>query len=213
MSDKQAGNTEQLDFWRGEFGSTYTERNAADAWQLQARVRLWSRIMRAMDGRSPQSILEVGANLGNNLRALSTMCSATFHALEPNPTARERLVDDQVVAPERVLDGFASEIPLDDGAVELAFTSGVLIHIHPDDLAASCGEIYRVSSRYIVCIEYFSDKPEVIPYRGHTDKLFKRDFGGFWMDQHPDLQLLDYGFAWKRMTGLDNLTWWVFEKR
>ena len=99
------------------------------------------------------------------------------------------------------------------GAVDMAFTSGVLIHIHPDQLPASIEEIHRVARRYIVCIEYFSDKPEMIPYRGHDDRLFKRDFGGLYLDRFPDLQLLDYGFAWKRVTGLDNLTWWLFEKR
>ena len=71
---------------------------------------------------------------------------------------------------------------------------------------------YRVTRRYIVCIEYFSDKPEEIPYRGHDGVLFKRDFGGFWIDNFPDLETRDYGFVWKRVTGLDNLTWWVFEK-
>ena len=72
--------------------------------------------------------------------------------------------------------------------------------------------MHRVSSRYIACSEYFSDKPETIPYRGQTDALFKRDFGGMWLDLFPDLKVLDYGFSWKRTTGLDNLTWWMFEK-
>ena len=95
----------------------------------------------------------------------------------------------------------------------MAFTSGVLIHIHPDDLLDSMGEIHRVAKRYVVCIEYFSDKPEMIPYRGHDDRLFKRDFGSYYLDNFPDLSVVDYGFSWKRLTGLDNLTWWVFEKR
>ena len=72
--------------------------------------------------------------------------------------------------------------------------------------------MYRVSNRYIVCIEYFSDKPEEIEYRGQSGMLWKRDFGSFWMEQHPDLKLLDYGFFWRRATGLDNLTWWLWEK-
>ena len=48
---------------------------------------------------------------------------------------------------------------------------------------------------------------------GFRFRLFKRDFGGFWLDNFPDLQVVKYGFSWKRLTGLDNLTWWVFEKR
>ena len=42
--------------------------------------------------------------------------------------------------------------------------------------------------------------------------MFKRDFGGFFLEHFPDWRVLDYGFAWKQLTGLDNLTWWLFEK-
>ncbi len=154
----------------------------------------------------------MGANIGNNLRALSRITGAELFALEPNQSARERLERDRVVDSSRILNGHASDMEMADGSVDLAFTSGVMIHIHPDHLAAACREMHRVTRRYVVCIEYFADTPQQIPYRGHDEKLFKRDFGGFWLDRHPDLRLLDYGFAWKRVTGLDNVTWWVFEK-
>jgi len=204
--------TVQAQFWRGEFGDTYAGRNAATHEQLRARVAMWAKILDTVAGKPPASILEVGSNIGNNLRALRTLTGAELYALEPNQQARETLVRDQVVPADHVLEGIATHIGLRDGAVDLAFTSGVLIHIHPDDLLASCQEIHRVARRYIVCVEYFSDKAEVIPYRGHMDRLFKRDFGGFWLDHFADLRVVDYGFLWKRLTGLDNLTWWVFEK-
>ena len=92
-------------------------------------------------------------------------------------------------------------------------TSGVLVHIHPDNLLPSCKEIYRCSTRWIGCIEYFADKPETVPYRGNNDQLFKRDFGSLWLDNFPDLRTVAYGFAWRRLTGLDNVNWWLFEKR
>lgn len=205
--------TAQLEFWRGEFGNTYIERNAASAEHLRARVAMWAKIMNVTVGAPPTSILEIGANIGNNLRALHMLTGAELYALEPNRQARERLVEDGVVPAANALDGLAAKIDLGDGSVDMAFTSGVLIHIHPDDLLASCTEIHRVARRYVVCVEYFSDKPEAIPYRGHSDKLFKRDFGGYWLDNFPDLQVRDYGFSWKRLTGLDNLTWWLFEKQ
>jgi pseudaminic acid biosynthesis-associated methylase len=161
----------------------------------------------------PQSILEVGANLGVNLRALRTVTSARLHAVEPNDKARNILLRDQVVAAADLKSSVASAIDLPDRAVDLTFTSGVLIHIHPDQLLESLTEIHRCSARWIACIEYFSDKPEMIPYRGHDDRLFKRDFGSYWLDNFTDLRPVACGFAWKRLTGLDNLTWWLFEKR
>ena len=204
--------TEQLKFWRGEFGDAYTDRNATDPELLRARVAIWAPIMAKFVGAPPRSILEVGANVGNNLRALRQLTDAEFFALEPNAKARDVLIEDGLLPAANVHDGLAAAIDLPDHAVDLAFTSGVLIHIHPDDLEASCREIHRVSRRYIACIEYFADKPEEIEYRGHAERLFKRDFGGYWLDLFPELETVAYGFVWKRLTGLDNLTWWVFRK-
>ena len=107
-------------------------------------------------------------------------------------------------------DGF--DLPFEGNSMDMAFTCGVLIHVHPDDLFSFCSEIYRVSGRYIGCLEYFSPEPVERRYRGHQGLLFKRDFGSFYLDHWPDLRLLDYGFFWKRVSGFDNVTWWLFEK-
>jgi len=208
-----SGNSEQIEFWRGEFGNHYLERNTADATNIRPRLQLWSQILSRLAGRPPESILEIGANIGINLRTLSLLTGAELWAVEPNDKARARLVEDGVVPQDRAFGGSGADVTLPDASIDLVFTSGVLIHIHPDDLLANCSQMHRVSKRYIGCVEYFSDKPVELKYREHSNKLFKRDFGGFWMDNFPDLQLIDYGFAWKRVTGLDNLTWWIFEKR
>ncbi len=204
--------TPQVDFWRGDFGDAYTDRNVASPEQLQARRAMWAQILSHTLPAPPRSILEIGPNLGINLRALRALTSARLLAVEPNDKARQQLVDDKVVAPSDVRGGAASSIDLPDGVADLVFTSGVLIHIHPDHLEASVREIHRCAARWIGAIEYFADKLEMIPYRGYNDRLFKRDFGGFWLDTFPDLRVRAYGFVWKRVTGLDNLTWWLFEK-
>jgi pseudaminic acid biosynthesis-associated methylase len=205
--------TPQIEFWRSAFGNAYTDRNTASAEQLRARVALWSEILSHTIAAPPASILEIGANLGINLRALRAITGARLYAVEPNDTAREILQRDKVVAAADARGGNAAEIDFPADIADLAFTSGVLIHIHPDCLLPSIAEIHRCARRWIACIEYFSDHPVMIPYRGHDDQLFKRDFGGFWLDNFPNLQVVAYGFAWKRVTGLDNLTWWLFEKR
>src|SRR5262245_30800064 len=180
--------TPQAEFWRGAFGDAYTERNAASVEHLRARVVLWSEILAHTLAAPPASVLEVGANLGINLRALRAVTGARCYALEPNDKARAVLVQDGVVAAEDVRGGVASAIDFPTGVADLVFTSGVLIHIHPDHLRDSIGEIYRCSARWIACIEYFSDRPEMIPYRGHDDRLFKRDFGSLWLDCFADLR-------------------------
>ena len=57
--------------------------------------------------------------------------------------------------------------------------------------------------------------PVAIPYRGHSDRLFKRDFAGEILDRHPQLQLVDYGFAYRRDPNFpqDDITWFLMEKR
>jgi len=205
-------NRPQVDFWRGEFGDAYIERNAPSSAHLFPRVKLWAEIVKHTIQEPPASILEVGANIGLNLRALRVLTDARLMALEPNDKARGILVEDRIIADSDAVGGTAEKIDLPDDAADLAFTSGVLIHIHPDDLVASMREIYRCAKRWIVCVEYFSDKAETIPYRGHQDRLFKRDFGGLWLDTFPQLNVVAYGFAWKRVTGLDNLTWWLLRK-
>ena len=204
--------TEQLQHWSGEFGQGYIQRNMTNPDNLRARTALWSDVMSCMMGQPPKAILEVGSNVGSNLLAIQNISDAELFAVEPFDDARKVLIEKGVVKAENAFAASAQSIPMEDGSVDMAFTNGVLIHIHPDNLLDACREIYRTSRRYIVCIEYFSDKAETIPYHGHDNLLFKRDFGGFWMDNFPDLRVMNYGFNWKRVTGMDNLTWWVFEK-
>lgn len=211
MSENQEA--KQLQFWRGKFGEGYIRRNSADNDALRARIFLWARILTSMQGQPPCSILEVGANIGLNLRALKTLTGARLAAVEPNAVARHQLLEESILEPGDVQDGYAASLPFEDGSFECVFTSGVLIHVAPEDLLSSIKEISRVSSKYIVCIEYFSDKPVELNYRGRSGLLFKRDFGGYYLQNIPNLCVLDYGFAWKEMTNLDNLTWHVFEKR
>ena len=50
---------------------------------------------------------------------------------------------------------------------------------------------------------------------GGVKGLFKRDFAGEIMDRHPQLQLVDYGFAYRRDPNFpqDDITWFLMEKR
>jgi spore coat polysaccharide biosynthesis protein SpsF len=98
--------------------------------------------------------------------------------------------------------------------VDLVFTRGVLIHINPESLPNVYGFMHRKSKRYILIDEYFNPTPVSMPYRGHQDRLFKRDFAKEIMNNF-NLRLIDYGFTWKEdpVFPLDNLNWFLFEKR
>ena len=130
----------QADFWRGSFGDAYTNRNIASPELMRASILLWAEILSHTIAAPPASILEVGANLGANLRALRLLSAARCFAVEPNDMARDLLVRDGVAAANDVRSGLASAIDFPDNVADLAFTSGVLIHIHPDHLLASMTE-------------------------------------------------------------------------
>ena len=199
--------------WSGEFGDRYTERNSAGEDVVRGRARVWGELLSRFPHALPTSALEIGPNLGLNLRALQAVAEMDLWGVEPNGSARQKLVDDGVLPADRVFEGFGHDIPLADGAVELTFTITVLIHVDPSLLEKTLREIHRVSSKYILCGEYFSPRAETLTYRGEDGLLFRNDFGARYLDLFPDLELVDYGFFWKRVTVMDDVTWWLFRKR
>ena len=201
-----------LSAWSGAFGDRYTARNAVTDDAVRGRARVWAAVLDRMAGDPPQSALEVGPNVGMNLRALRNLADIDLWAIEPGAAAREVLLADEVLPTDRLMAGFGHEIPMGDGSVDLSFTSGVLIHVDPSLLGETMREIHRVTSKYVFCAEYFAPKAETIPYRGEDELLFKNDFGSLYMDMFPDLRLVDYGFFWRRTTVMDDSTWWLFRK-
>jgi pseudaminic acid biosynthesis-associated methylase len=195
-----------FEFWTGQDGDAYIDRNELNSRNVGQRVGMWRRVFDHII--HPYSILEVGASVGINLAAIKQVLPpiVKVYGVEPNDYARAKLRS----ITDRAIEATADDIPLGDCSVDVVFTSGVLIHIEPEKLLASCREMHRVASRYIVCAEYFSDKPQQIEYRGSY--IWKRDFGKFWLDNFEDLRPIGCGFEWRSLTGIDNLTWWVFEK-
>jgi hypothetical protein len=93
----------------------------------------------------------------------------------------------------------------------IVFTGGVLIHISLENLNQVISEIHRVSNKYIMAMEYYAPEETVIPYRGHTALLWKRDFCKHYLDTFTDLSLVSTGYV--DAPGFDRDTWWLFEKK
>ena len=194
----------QLDAWQGQFGKEYTERNAVD-WRLRLPA------FRAMlEGLEVSRILEVGCNRGHNLVALRALLgeAAGLAGVEPNPHALE-LARGTGAAECRA--GHILELPFADGSFDLVFTAGVLIHVPPTDLPAALAELHRCSRRYLLAAEYDAAVETAVPYRGHTDLLWKRDFLEEYRGRFPGLSLVRQGY-WGKEHGFDRTTWWLLEK-
>ncbi len=201
----------QINFWTGHAGNQYIKRNQSSDENQKNRISFWKNILSRVALSNNSKILEVGANIGLNLKAIKSIKQFDLYAIEPNSNACQEIIKNNILDKEHLLHDVANEIGFSNNKFDIVFTCGVLIHIHPENLLDAMKEIYRVSKKYIVCAEYFSDKDEEINYHGEDGLLFKKDFGSFYLDNFPNLKLIDYGFSWKRVTGMDNLTWWIFE--
>ncbi|MHC1699603.1 MAG: pseudaminic acid biosynthesis-associated methylase [Humidesulfovibrio sp.] len=201
--------TAQETFWAEDFGQEYIDRNVDDG-LLRAKLAFFAQLLKHTGPLG--SVIELGANVGLNLRALKLLAPALrLEAVEINPRAAEALRQGNVsCVHETTLLGFRPERPAD-----LAFTMGVLIHIAPEALPQAYDALHASSARYILVAEYYSPKPVNIPYRGHQDRLFKRDFAGELLDRFPDLALVHYGFLYHRdpYFPLDDINWFLLEKR
>lgn len=206
--------TPQLKLWSGGFGYEYSKRsgNALTDQAIRRLGRNWGAMLSRAVSPEPMSALEVGANIGRNLVALSGLIPR-LHAIEPNSNCCEEMRGNPRLAGVDVRQGNAFSLPYEDGAIDLVFTSGVLIHVAPEHLAEATNEIVRVARHYVLCIEYFSRDPVSVRYRDLEEGyLFKRDFGGWYLDHYPDLEVVDYGFLWSRVDSGDDLNWWLFRK-
>lgn len=200
--------TNQEEFWKNEFGNEYIERNKSDK-LLASNTSFFSKVIKSTGVLS--SVLELGCNVGMNFKALRRLlpeCELT--GVEINNDAANSLKEwgEAEVIVDSIL-----EVDLDK-TYDLTFTKGVLIHINPDYLTHVYQRLYEYSGRYILVAEYYNPSPVTLSYRGHDDRLFKRDFAGELMDKYPDLKLVDYGFLYHRDTVFpqDDISWFLMEK-
>lgn len=191
--------TEQAQWWAGEAGDAYLARNRVD-WR--ARVPFWRSIL----GRtSPNSVLEIGANAGWNLRAIREASPGTFVCgidvnREAAALARRESYLVEVHEATELRGGEPAEF-------DVVFTAGLLIHVAPDRLADVMRAAIYKSRRYVLAVEYAADQEQEIEYRGEMGKLWKRPFGRL----YAEMGLAPVA-TFEAGPGFDRCTAWLLEK-
>ena len=186
---------QQEQFWAGSFGDEYTARNRVD-WRK--RVPFWSMIL---DLTGARSVYEFGCNAGWNLSAIR----------RAYPDVSVRGIDINVKAVDQALQAglpvSRSAEPIDDA--ELVFTSGVLIHVGPEQLEKTMVQIVEASYDYVLAIEYasVSKNVEALVYRGNEDRLWRRDYGNLY--EKMGLRMVATGPAGD---AFDRCTYWLLRK-
>ncbi|MBN1994969.1 MAG: methyltransferase domain-containing protein [Anaerolineae bacterium] len=187
--------TEQMKTWANTFGQEYTNRNAMSLEEMEAlyksrygltRTELNQRFLKGIDPSI--RILEVGSNVGNQLLCLQQMGFRNLYGIELQSYAVE--LSKSRTRQINIIEGSAFDIPYEDDYFDLVFTSGVLIHISPADMAGALQEIYRCAKHYIWGFEYYADAYTEISYREHANLLWKTNFAKLYLDLFADLALV-----------------------
>ena len=188
-----AMDSDQIKVWTGQFGRDYTERNRFDdpeafnALYRQRYGRTRDQIVADWLGELSREarVLEVGANVGNQLRALARVGFRHLYGVEVQRYCVEQA---KQLAPEAdIVEGSAFDLPFKDGFFDLVFTNNVLIHISPDDIGAVMDEMHRVTRRWIWGFEYYAPEFTEVPYRGRERLLWKADYAKLFVQRFDDL--------------------------
>ena len=189
MSENQ-----QEKFWSGDFGKSYTDRNSRSNMEVDQAYKAWYGVSRAdmneiFLGSFPRDIriLEVGCNTGMQLVSLQSMGFNSLYGIELQDYAVQRAKEYSEGI--NIIQGSAFDIPFKDNFFDLVFTSGVLIHIAPNNLPEIFSEMHRCSKKYIWGFEYYAPKTTSINYRGNEGFLWKADYGKLICDQFKDVAL------------------------
>ena len=201
--------TNQEKFWSGSFGNAYSRRVNSKK-LIKSNQFLFKRILSKT--RYVTSIMELGCNIGLNLIAIKNISKKyKLNGLEINKKAykiaQKNLKTASIV--NETIFKFNS-----DQKFDFVFTKGVLIHLNPNKLNQAYQKIYDLSKKYILIAEYYNPYPIKIKYRGHDNKLFKRDFADEIMKKYKDLKLIDYGFVYRNDSHhpQDDINWFLLKK-
>jgi pseudaminic acid biosynthesis-associated methylase len=201
--------TEQENFWAESFGNEYIDRNQGPQ-LLASNLNFFTKALERAG--KINSCLEFGANIGMNLKALKLLYpSIALKGIEINKQAAKEL--GQVIGENNVINSSIFDFNINQ-KFDISLIKGVLIHINPDMLDVVYQKLYDASTSYILIAEYYNPTPVVISYRGHQDKLFKRDFAGDFLKKFSDTILIDYGFSYRNDPAFpqDDITWFLIKK-
>lgn len=81
--------------------------------------------------------------------------------------------------------------------------------------------MHAMARRYILVNEYYSPTPTEMSYPGQVGRVSKRDFCGDFLDRFSDLELVSYGFIYRRepvfpldpVFPQDDCAWFLMRKR
>ena len=138
--------TKQTKQWATQFGHKYTDRNLLTVKEMDQEFNKQHGMRRTKLNRlflddidHSIKILEVGTNIGNQLLCLQGLGFSNLYGIELQryaiKLAKTRTENIHIIQSS------ASNIAFKDNQFELVFTSGLLIHINPNNIESILKEI------------------------------------------------------------------------
>lgn len=178
-----------VSLWSGPFGDAYTERNDPANTSKPPRRDIVREVVTTLEPH-PLRLLEVGANIGLNVRGVSGIVPRIV-AVDVNRGALEKLRRENpwvqtIVAP-------AQELPFLDDEFDLTVCIGLMIHIPTADLGAVMDELVRVTRQggHILTGNYDAVEETVVPYHQEAGsealypRLWKRPYHALFREGRP----------------------------
>ena len=131
-----------------EFWNKYTNENESKYNQEFAKfIRDLATSLRS------SSVLEVGCNIGNDLKEFPE--GVEVHGLDLNEDALE--IAKQKLPSFKFKKGSILEIPFEDSSIDFVFTHYLLNYIPEQEMEKAIKELFRVSKKYILTCELFDE--------------------------------------------------------
>ncbi|MEW6263549.1 MAG: pseudaminic acid biosynthesis-associated methylase [Thermodesulfobacteriota bacterium] len=190
-----AKTTFQINTWTSDFGRTYTDKNARTVEAMSqafkellgiSRLELNQCFLGHLDRKL--RILEVGCNVGVQLQALQQMGFSELYGIEIQSYAVE--MSKEKTRGIQIIQGSGLDIPFKDGFFDLVYTSGVLIHVAPDEVKTVMSEMHRCASRFIWGYEYWAPEWTALEYKSRQNLMWKTDYPRLFLEYFSDLRVV-----------------------
>jgi len=209
MSKEISQKAKELEeYFCGTEGTDYTNRNLFSNKTGHTSAGLIYNIVKMGNFKS---VLEVGCGIGNNLEKIQEKCPKIC-GIDIN---EETLKTAKSLYPfVDFKKGSVYDLPFKDGEFELVFTRGILIHVDPNDRIKALKELVRVSSKFIVNIEYECEDErlcfEPVSWR-ENQTLWRINVEKYW----KDIDGVEIKEKMKVPISIDkeNMTIWIVKKK
>jgi len=192
--DTKFNKDRSTELYLSKFGEDYTERTEKD---LELRdlhtleetgERISTTLRRILPQDQLHSILELGCGLGHNLKILShlvptkNLVGVDFQKQAVNSGSRLNENINFICMP-------ADKYLNNCMRFDLILTRMLLIHVHPSKIERLIKLISR-KTRYLTCIEYYSEEYEEVPWRGQEGIVWKTNFCKLIKATIPDCEII-----------------------